>query len=79
MIINKVSPLKMHREHNILVRKHLNVSFPATVKLLKVLPHFLPLSVALSYFFAEDLTPLAGGGKCVENSFASFPEMLCSS
>ena len=35
-LLHKVSALKMHRAHNILERKPLNMSFPATVKLLKV-------------------------------------------
>lgn len=61
----------MQREHNISVRKHLNVSFPATVKLLKVsgvmyclifylcrLLYFIYL-----FIFAEDLTPLGRKAK----------------
>lgn len=72
----------MQREHNISVRKHLHVSFPATAELLKVSGTTYRLIVYLFQllyliFFAENSTPL-WRGKYAENSFASFPEMLCS-
>lgn len=74
----------MYRDHNILVRKHLNVSFPATVKLLKVsgMMYFLIfylfwLPYLFFFFFPENLTPLQGS-KYIESSFASFQEMLWS-
>lgn len=59
----------MHREHNILVRKHLNVSFPDTVKLLKVSGMmycliFYLFQLLYLIFFAEDLTPLRGRQIC---------------
>lgn len=62
----------MQREHNISVRKHLNVSFPATVKLLKVSGVMYCLIFYLFrllyffffiFFFAEDLTPLGREAK----------------
>lgn len=53
----------MHREQNILVRKHLNVSFPATVTLFKTsgmmhcLIYYLPLVALLYFFFARAWMP----------------------
>lgn len=72
----------MHREHNILVRKHLNVSFPDTVKLLKVsgMMYYLIfyLFQLLYLSFLQKIWHHWGGGKYVENSLALFPEMLYS-
>lgn len=62
----------MQRAHNILVRKHLNVSFPATVKLLKVsgmmyclifylFPFALPYLV---FFFCRRLDTIGGRQIC---------------